>query len=199
VPGLRPVPSGLSNVALPLWTIQPELVLSWEPANWLWGANWNFTAYTYWEIATQNTFTGYQSAPLFHSDFTAIATWGKWTVGPVATYWTQVGHDTSSPYYAAGIGPGGTRAGPIGFECLGAPNLWQWTVGGLLQYNFGPVSLQFWATDIVAAHASNQSLTVAGLDPAATNSGYTVWLQASYALWTPPKQPAAPKTPVVYK
>jgi hypothetical protein len=197
--GTQQGPNGFGNVALPFWTFQPELVLSWEPSNWLFGASWNFTAYTYWEISTENRVTNYQSAPLFHSDFTATATWGKWTVGPVATYWTQVGHDSSSSYYAVGIGPGGTCAGPIGFECVGSQNLWQWQVGGLLQYNFGPVTLQFWATDIVAAHASNQSLTVAGLDPSATNSGYTLWFQASFALWTPPEQPAAPKAPLVYK
>jgi hypothetical protein len=201
--GTQQGPAGLSNVALPLWTIQPELVLSWEPTNWLWGANWNFTAYTYWEIATENTVTHYQSAPLFHADFTATATWGKWTVGPVATYWTQVGNDTSSAFYAntangtCGINP--ALGQPAGFQCLGAQDLWQWQVGGLLQYNFGPVTLQFWATDIVAAHASNQSLTVAGLDPAATNSGYTLWFQASYALWTPPEAAPAPKTPLIYK
>jgi hypothetical protein len=201
--GTQQGPAGLNTAALPFWTIQPELVLSWEPNNWLWGANWNFTAYTYWEIATQNQVTDYQSAPLFHADFTATATWGKWTVGPVATYWTQVGHDTSSAFYANNAnGTCGVNAAlgqPLGFECLGPQNLWQWQVGGLLQYNFGPVTLQFWATDIVAAHASNQSLTAAGLDPAVTNSGYTVWLQASFALWTPPEQTPAPKAPLIYK
>jgi hypothetical protein len=201
--GTQQGPAGLNNVGLPFWTIQPELVLSWEPSNWLWGANWNFTAYTYWEIATQNSVTNYQSAPLFHADFTATATWGKWTIGPVATYWTQVGHDSSSAFYAntanGTCGISNALGQPTGFQCLGSQSLWQWQVGGLLQYNFGPVTLQFWATDIVATHASNQSLTAAGLDPSNANTGYTLWFQASYALWTPPEQPAAPKTPLIYK
>jgi hypothetical protein len=197
---------GLNNVGLPFFTIQPEWVLSWEPT--FWGANWNFTAYTYWEISTENRVTNYQNAPIFHADFTATGTWGKWTIGPVATYFTQVGHDSSSPFYAVGIGAKPAECvGPIGFECLdGAQNFYQVSVGGLLQYNFGPVTLQFWATDIVASHASGQSVVnntfgFPGVihDPAATNSGYTVWFQASYALWTPPEAPAAPKAPLIYK
>ena len=78
---------GLGNVGLPFFTIQPEFVLSWEPQNWLWGGNWNFTAYTYWELSTENRVTGYQNAPIFHVDFTATGTWGKWTIGPVA--WSE--------------------------------------------------------------------------------------------------------------
>jgi len=197
---------GLNNVGLPFFTIQPEWVLSWEPT--FWGATWNFTAYTYWEISTENRVTNYQNAPIFHADFTATGTWGKWTIGPVATYFTQVGHDSSSPFYAVGIGTKPAECiGPIGFECLDGPqNFWQVSVGGLLQYNFGPVTLQFWATDIVASHDSGQSIVnntfgFPGVihDPAATNSGYTVWFQASYALWTPPAAPEAPKAPLIYK
>jgi hypothetical protein len=204
--GTQQGPAGLNNAGLPFWTVQPELVLSWEPSNWLWGANWNFTAYTYWELATKNQVTNYQSAPIFHSDFTATATWGKWTVGPVASYFTQVGHDSSSSYYAAGIGPGGTCVAPIGFQCLGTSNLEQWEVGGLLQYNFGPVTLQLWATDIVFAKANGSTPGVQlingtpfALDKSADNRGYTIWFQASYALWTPPELPAAPKAPLIYK
>src|SRR5215467_8528472 len=141
---------GLGNVGLPFFTIQPEFALSWEPQNWLWGGNWNFTAYTYWEISTENRVTGYQNAPIFHADFTATGTWGKWTIGPVADFFTQVGHDTSSPFYAVG-NPNAFCAGPVGFECLFPQDLWRWAVGGLIQYNFGPVTIQFWGTDIVAS------------------------------------------------
>ena len=205
--GTQQGPNGLGNAGgLPFWTFQPELVLSYEPSNW-WGASWNFTAYTYWEISTENRVTNYQSAPIFHVDFTATGTWGKWTVGPVASYFTQVGNDSSSSYYAAGIGPGGTCFAPRGFECVGTSNLEQWEVGGLLQYNFGPVTLQAWATDIVFARASGSTpgtQLVGGtpfvLDKSADNRGYTIWFQASYALWTPPEAPAAPaKAPLIYK
>jgi hypothetical protein len=192
-------PAGLNNVGLPYWTIQPEFVLSWEPQNWLWGGNWNFTAYTYWEIDTQNQVTNYQNAPLFHADFTATGTWGKWTIGPVADFWTTVGHDTSSPFYAVG-GPNAFCAGPTGFQCLFAQDQSRWSVGGLIQYNFGPVTVQAWATDIVYSHASNGSLNAAGIDTQSVQSnGYTVWVQASWALWTPPEQAPAPKSPLIYK
>jgi hypothetical protein len=190
--GTQQGPAGLNNVGFPLWTIQPEFALSWEPDTW------NFTAYTYWEIATENSVTHYQSAPLFHADFTATKTWGKWTVGPVADFFTQVGHDTSSPFYA-NTTLNGTCIGPVGFECLGAQNITRWAVGGLLQYNFGPVTLQFWATDIVYSHASGSSLILPGVDPSLGSTGPTYWFQASYALWTPPEAAPAPKSPLIYK
>jgi hypothetical protein len=97
---------------------------------------------------------------------------------------------------------GGTVANPtcaIGFECLGAQNVSRWALGGLLQYNFGPVTLQFWATDTVYSHASGSSLNTAGLDPSAGVNGPTFWFQASYALWTPPEAAPAPKSPLIYK
>jgi hypothetical protein len=189
--GTQQGPAGLNTGALPLWTIQPEFVLSWEPDTW------NLTAYTYWEIPTENSVTHYQSAPLFHADFTATKTFGKWTVGPVADFFTQVGHDTSSPFYANTV-VNQNCIGPVGFECLGAQNLTRWALGGLLQYNFGPVTLQFWATDTVYSHASGSSLTAAG-DPSTGVNGATYWFQASYALWTPPEAAPAPKSPLIYK
>jgi hypothetical protein len=200
--GTQQGPAGLNNQGLPFWTVQPELVLSWEPSNWLWGGNWNFTAYTYWELPTENSVTHYQSAPIFHVDFTATGTWGGWTIGPVVDYFTQVGHDSSSAYYAVGIGPGGTCVGPVGFQCVGTSDLWQIAVGGLLQYNFGPVTLQFWGTYIADAQASGSSPTLVNgfaTDKSSDNRGYTLWFQASYALWTPPAAPAPVKSPLIYK
>jgi hypothetical protein len=192
--GTQQGPAGLNNVGAPMWTFQPELVLSWEPESW------NFTAYTYWEIPTENSVTHYQSAPLFHADLTATKTFGKWTIGPVADYVTQVGHDTSSPFYANAFA-NQNCVGPAGFECLGTSDFWRWYVGGLLQYNFGPVTLQFWGTAIVASHASGSSLVTAPVlhDPSVDQTGYTLWFQASYALWTPPEAPPEPKRPLIYK
>ena len=199
--GTQQGPAGLNNQGLPFWTIQPEFVLSWEPSN-LWGANWNFTAYTYWEIPTENTVTNYQSAPVFHVDGTATATWGKWTIGPVVSYFTQVGHDSSSSFYA-NTTVNGTCVGPIGFECLGTSTFSQTAVGGLLQYNFGPVTLQFWGDVIVESQTSGSSLVATPIvhDPSSNAGvgGYTLWFQASYALWTPPEQAPAPKAPLIYK
>ena len=126
-----------------------------------------------------------------------------WGIGPVVSYFTQVAHDSSSPYYAVGIGPGGACAGPIGFECLGTSTFSQTAVGGLLQYNFGPVTLQFWGDVIVDSQTSGSSLVSAPVlhDPSKDNGvgGYTLWFQASYALWTPPEAPPEPKRPLIYK
>jgi len=192
--GTQQGPAGLNNLGLPFWTIQPEFVLSWEPETW------NFTAYTYWEIATENRVTHYQNAPLFHADFTATKTIGKWIVGPVADFVTQVGHDTSSPFYANAF-VNQSCVGPVGFECLGPQNLWRWYVGGLLQYNFGPVTLQFWGTAVVASHASGASLVTAPVlhDPSVEQTGYTLWFQTSYALWMPSEPPPELKRPLIYK
>jgi hypothetical protein len=196
--GTQQGPAGLNNVGLPVWTIQPEFVLSWEPESW------NFTAYTYWEIYTENPITHYQSAPAFHADFTATKTFGKWTIGPVADFVTQVGNDTSSAFYS-NLNNGGCAINPAigqpaGFQCLFG-DLTRWYVGGLIQYNFGPVTLQFWATDIVYSNSSGASLVAAPVlhDPAADQHGYTLWFQASYALWTPPEAPPAEKHPLIYK
>lgn len=202
--GTQQGPQGLTNVGLPLWTIQPEFVLSWEPT--FWGASWNFTAYTYWEIATENMVTHYQNAPIFHADFTATATYGKWTIGPVADFLTQVGHDTSSAFYA-NTAVNGSCLGPIGFQCLFAQDISAWLVGGILQYNFGPVSLQVWATDIVYSKSQGGSRTILGdtfgsAFGAATGvapSGYILWFQVSHALWVPPEPAPAPKAPLIYK
>jgi hypothetical protein len=62
------------------------------------------------------------------------------------------------------------------------------------------VTIQFWATDIVASHASGGSIDAAGIAEKDTGvNGYTLWMQFSTALWTPPEQAAAPKAPLVYK
>ena len=99
----------------------------------------------------------------------------------MADFFTQVGHDTSSPFYANTV-VNGTCIGPVGFECLGPQNLSRSAIGGLLQYNFGPVTLQFWATDIVYSHATGSSLILPGVDPSVGSNGPTYWFQASYAL-----------------
>ncbi len=207
------VPDGNQNAAngsapaLPYFTLQPEFVLSYESGPWA------ATAFTYWEIDTKNSYTNYQNAPIFHADFTLAYTLGKWTFGPVADFYTQVGSDKTSAFYAnsnAAVS-GVTCAGPASFECIGPNNFWAWAVGALIQYNFGPVTLQMWATDVVATHVSGSTPSTAGAcglgagNPGTvscndvTNSGYVVWFQASYALWTPEPAPAPVKAPLIYK
>ena len=111
-----------------------------------------------------------------------------------------MGHDTSSAFYA-NTAVNGTCLGPIGFQCLFAQDISSWLVGGLLQYNFGPVSLQFWATDIVYSKSQGGSPTVlfGNLGQSVAPSGYILWFQASYALWVPPEREPAPKAAMIYK
>ena len=47
----------------------------------------------YVEFNTANTVTHYTSGDIFHADFTATKTIGKWTIGPVAYYVGQVTDD----------------------------------------------------------------------------------------------------------
>ena len=54
---------------------------------------WNLSAAIYEEINTQNTVTHYTPGDIFHVDFTATKTIGKWTFGPVGYYVAQVTND----------------------------------------------------------------------------------------------------------
>jgi hypothetical protein len=195
--------NGYNDPAYPFWTLQPEFVLSWEHGPWA------ITAFTYWEIDTKNTHTQYQNAPVFHVDGTIAYTIGKWTFGPVIDYVNAgiTGSDTSSAFYsAANAAVSGVNCGS--FECV-FPNFELLFVGGLLQYNFGPVTVQAWATSVVYASVTGGTPEVGSACPGGhgtcpllnvTTSGEQVWFQVSYALWTPPEQPAAPaRQPLIYK
>ncbi|HYB81078.1 MAG TPA: transporter, partial [Mycobacterium sp.] len=197
-------PAGLSASGLPVTVFQPELAISYESGPWL------FTAYSYAEISTENTQTHYQSAPIFHEDLSLLYTAGKWSFGPVVDFFTQVGNDSSSSFYA-NTALNQNCIGAIGFQCVNTSTYYQWSAGGLVQYNFGPVTVQFWATDVFAAGASgaspvcNTALPAGGVcttgthDPGQTASYYELWFQASWALYTP-EEPAAPvKRPLIYK
>src|SRR5215469_6647393 len=69
---------GTGNQGSAYWTFQPEIILSYL------GNGWNLSAAIYEEFNTRNTITNYQSGSIFHADFTATKTFGKWTLGPVA-------------------------------------------------------------------------------------------------------------------
>ena len=90
--------------------------------------------------------TGYTSGQQAYLDLAATHIFGKWEIGPVASLKWQTTDDT----------PGG------GFTCaqvaqvaavlgqpLGCGRATNYSVGGLVGYNFGPVNLQVWATDSV--------------------------------------------------
>ncbi len=135
-------PTGLGNVGAPFWTIQPELAFSYL------GHGWNLTAFLYDEINTANSRTNYTTGDIFHADFTATYTIGKWTFGPVAYYVAQVSNDkcpigTCTAFY------GGADRYPDRRYLGNAQRYQVFAVGGLLEYNFGPASFSVWATQEV--------------------------------------------------
>jgi len=167
--------NGLGNVGSPYYTFQPEAIFSYL-AN-----GWNLTAALYEEFNTANSVTHYTSGDIFHADFTATKTIGKWTIGPVAYYWGQVSSD-SCP--ASCVATGASTAAHYQSTAV-------WAVGGLVGYDFGPASLSVWATQEVSAKASNNQVAAAA-DPSAVSQGTTVFATLSYRLWAPeaPVQPA---------
>ena len=183
-------PAGIGNVGAPFWTIQPELALSYL------GNGWNLTAFLYDEINTANSRTNYTTGDIFHADFTATYTIGKWTFGPVAYYVGQVSNDkcpvgTCTAFY------GGATVTPTGVIFGNAQRFSIWAVGGLLEYNFGPASFSVWATQEVSARASNpNAAAIIGEDPSLITRGSTVLATLSYRIWAPPEPP---KAPIIHK
>lgn len=167
--------NGLGNVANPYYTFQPELILSYL-AN-----GWNLSVAMYDEINTANQITHYTTGDLFHADFTATKTIGKWTIGPVAYYVGQVTDDSCG-------------AGCIGSTLAHVQRYNVWAVGGLVGYDFGPASLSVWATQEVSANAKNSAAGIA--DPSLVAQGATVFATLSYRLWAP-EEPA--KAPMIHK
>ncbi len=172
-------PAGLNNVGSPWVTFQPELALSYL------GGGWNLTAFLYDEIYTANTRTNYTNGDIFHADFTATYTIGKWTLGPVAYYAAQITDDKCPIGICTAFHPLGTLANTQRYQ--------QFAVGGLIEYNFGVATASVWITQDVLAKASNSAAVAAGLpDPSLISRGMTVFGTLSYALWNPPAPPSKP-------
>jgi len=180
--GTQQGPLGLSNQGSPFWTFQPELAISYL-AN-----GWNLTAFFYGEFNTANSVDNYTNGDIFHVDFTATKTIGKWTFGPVGYYVAQVSNDSCpvgvcTAMHGASVTPGGVILGNAQrYEVL--------ALGGLVGYDFGPASLSVWATQEVYAKASNSAAYAA--DPSLIARGSTVLATLSYRLWGPEEPPKAP-------
>ncbi|MGA8900503.1 SphA family protein [Bradyrhizobium sp.] len=167
--GTSTSPATLNGPANPYYTFQPELILSYL-AN-----GWNLSVAMYEEFNTENRVTHYTTGDIFHADFTATKTIGKWTIGPVAYYVGQVTNDTCN-------------AGCLGNTLFHVQRYDIWAVGGLIGYDFGPASLSVWATQEVSARGSNAA---AAVDPSLVAQGATVFATLSYRLWAP-EEPAKP-------
>jgi hypothetical protein len=173
-------PNGLFNVGNPWWTFQPELIISYL------GGGYNLSVALYEEFNTRNTVDDYRTGDIFHADFTATKTIGKWTLGPVAYYVGQVSNDSCSSLRCLAV-TGGTNANAQRFNIF--------AVGGLVEYNFGPASLSVWATQEVTANAKNSAVPTA-FDASAITRGATVFATLSYRIWAP-DEPA--KAPMIHK
>lgn len=157
--------SGLDNNGTPWWTFQPEFVISYIKDGW------ELTANLFDEINTKNSITGYRSGDVFHAEFTATKTWGKWTLGPVGYYVGQVTSDTaSSTFYGGRINTGSYDV---------------WAVGALVGYDFGPATFKVWAVDQLHAQAAGGTAGPPGVDTASITKGWTGFASLSYRLWAP--------------
>ena len=175
--GTQQGPSGLGNVGNPWWTFQPNLVVSYLKDGW------NLTANIFDEINTANTVTNYRSGDIFHAEFTATKTIGQWTIGPVAYYAGQITSDRSSAFYGGAINVNRYDI---------------WAAGGMVGYNFGPVSVSVWGTQELSSTASGGTAGPPGFDSAAITKGFSVFAQLNYRIWAP-DAPAAPVTPRFHK
>lgn len=170
-------PAGLANIGNPWWTIQPNLAVSYFKDGW------NLTLNVFDEINTANSRTDYRSGDVLHAEFTATKTIGQWTFGPVAYYAGQITNDRSSSFYGGAIN-------------VNRYNIW--AAGGMVGYDFGPVSLNVWGTQEFSATASGGTAGPPGIDTAAITKGFTVFAQLSYRIWAP-DAPAAQPIPRFHK
>jgi hypothetical protein len=172
--------NGFANFGNKYWTFQPELIISYL------GGGLNLSAALYGEINTANSADNYTQGSIFHADFTATKTFGKWTVGPVAYYVAQVGDDKCPIGVCTALHPFGIQGNTQRYQLFAA--------GGLVEYNFGPASLSVWATQEFFAKASGASLAFVGspVDLSTTTKGLTVFATLSYRLWAPEEPAKAP-------
>ena len=136
------------TVGNPWWTFQPELIVSYL-AN-----GWNLTAFLYEEFNTAKPVDDYTKGDIFHADFTATKTIGKWTLGPVGYYVGQVSNDKCAVGSLCGATPAAALAATGSAMPSGSTSV---AVGGLVEYNFGPASLSVWATQEICANAKNSA------------------------------------------
>ncbi len=168
--GTQQGPNGLANIGNPWWTFQPNLVFSYLKDGW------NLTANFSGEINSANSRTNYRSGGVFHAEFTATKRIDKWTIGPVAYYVGQVTDDRSSAFYGNAIN-------------VNRFNIW--AAGGMIGYDFGPVSVNVWGTQEFSSNASGGTAGPPGVDTASITKGFTVFAQMNYRIWAP-DAPASP-------
>jgi hypothetical protein len=168
-------PTGLNNQGRAFWTFQPEFAISYL------GNGWNLTAFLYEEFNTANSRDNYTTGDIFHADFTATKTFGKWTIGPVGYYVAQVTDDKCPLGVCRAFNPAGTLLNTQRFQLF--------ALGGLVEYNFGAASFSVWATQEIFSKASGAINPLNGEDISLITRGSTVFATLSYRLWAPEEPP----------
>lgn len=151
-------PTGLSNIGNPWWTFQPSVVFSYLKDGW------NVTANFSEEFNTASTKTDYKTGNILHADVNVLKSFGKWTVGPIATYVGQVTGDRSSSYY---------------HDTVLTDRFNVISVGPFVGYNFGSASVNVWGTKDINTNASG------GLTPdrATIPEGYKVYASVNFKVF----------------
>lgn len=116
---------------------------------------------------------GYTSGQEAFLDLTAAYQYGKWEFGPVASFKWQTTDDTPGNGFTCAEVAAVTTVIGHPTPCGKAQN---YSLGGLVGYDFGPARLQLWATDTV--HAEDDY------------SGWAVYTRLSFKFWgeEPPAQ-----------
>ena len=152
--------NGLGNAGVPFTTIFPRLTTTYQKN----GITFNNNIGA--EFNTENPITGYTTGVILRDEATLTATFGRLTIGPAIAYIGQVTDDKSSFYYKYAINTNRYN---------------QLAAGGIIGYDFGPVSLAVYGINEVFANASGGTPRVlGGPDTATTTGGLSVFFQASF-------------------
>jgi len=119
--------TGLANWGQPFTTIEPRVSFTYG------GDGWNLTGSFRFGINTENRYTKITDAAYLHTDITATKKFGPLEFGPIAYEINQIGSDRNC------------RSMPAGY-CASGIDI---AVGGLIGYDFGPVTLKLAVTDSV--------------------------------------------------
>jgi hypothetical protein len=139
------------------WTFEIPFAVSYL-AN-----NWNITGNFFYDINTASNGTCCAATPvtsgnLLYGDLHALYKIGKWSFGPVGGFEVQTTGDTGCSAVATGLGI---------CNRLGSA-----AIGGLVGYDFGPVDLQVWVTDVIASQNFAEGV---GTMNVFTRLGFRLW------------------------
>jgi hypothetical protein len=142
------------------WTYEIPFAVSYL------GSNINASANFFYDINASSNGTccagalgaGVTSGNLFYGDLHFLWKFGKWSIGPVGAFEVQTTADTGCTAAATALGIC-NRLGSAG-------------IGGLVGYDFGPVDLQIWVTDVLASQNFPEGI---GTLNVFTRLGFKLW------------------------